>query len=229
MGTACQPSTQKGRSALSTLEGIDPTKHHQVGFHYNSLHHRRPNSGFSFRPELLDALADVHGNQIHCHPNVRSWGGWALAATMALHSREMLAGASEGAAQQQTLEQSRDPGRRVRARSPIAVLEQLRDRIHGFSQDMHALNKSCCVEMATSSAPSAATQIQDHGEEAARRNTRRKRSSGGEIEANEEFWHRRTQIGLRCWIGVYQTARGFLECNVRVQIVPALGNQSREV
>ena len=57
---------------------------------------------------------------------------------------------------QQTLEQSRDPGRKARARSPTAVLEQLLDRIRGISQDMHALNRSCCVEMATSSAPSAA-------------------------------------------------------------------------
>ena len=44
---------------------------------------------------------------------------------------------------QQTLEQCRDRGRRARARSPTAVLEQLRDRIRSISQDMHALNRSC--------------------------------------------------------------------------------------
>ena len=41
---------------------------------------------------------------------------------------------------QQTLEPSRDPSRRSTARSPTAVLEQLRDRIRSISQDMHALN-----------------------------------------------------------------------------------------
>ena len=43
----------------------------------------------------------------------------------------------------QTLEQSRDPGRRPRARSPTAMLEQLKDRIRNISQDMHALERSC--------------------------------------------------------------------------------------
>ena len=45
--------------------------------------------------------------------------------------------------------------RRSTARSPAAVLEQLRDRVRSISQDMHALSRSCCVEMATSSAPQA--------------------------------------------------------------------------
>ena len=56
---------------------------------------------------------------------------------------------------QQTLGQSRDPSRRLTARSPTAVLEQLRNHILHISHDMHAFNRSCCVEMATSSAPSA--------------------------------------------------------------------------
>ena len=36
-----------------------------------------------------------------------------------------------------------------------ASLEQLRVRICSISQDMHALNRSCCVEMASSTAPRA--------------------------------------------------------------------------
>ena len=51
---------------------------------------------------------------------------------------------------QQTLEQTRDPSRKFR--SPTVVLEQLRDRIRSVSLDMHAFNRSCCVETATSSA-----------------------------------------------------------------------------
>ena len=57
---------------------------------------------------------------------------------------------------QRTLGQSRDPVRRTRACSPTVVLEQLLDRIRSISQDTHALNRSCGVEMATSSTPSAA-------------------------------------------------------------------------
>ena len=54
---------------------------------------------------------------------------------------------------QQTLEQSWDLGRTARARSPTAVLEamlKLKDRIRSISQDMHALNSSCCVELGSS-------------------------------------------------------------------------------
>ena len=52
---------------------------------------------------------------------------------------------------QQTLEQTRDPSRKLPARPPTVVLEQLRDRIRSNSLDMHALNRSCCVDMETSS------------------------------------------------------------------------------
>ena len=38
---------------------------------------------------------------------------------------------------QQNLEQCRDPGRKPRARSPAAMLEQMKDRIRSSSQDMH--------------------------------------------------------------------------------------------
>ena len=53
---------------------------------------------------------------------------------------------------QRTLEQTRDPSRKLPALSPTVVLEQQRDRIRFICLDMHSLNKSCCVEKATSSA-----------------------------------------------------------------------------
>ena len=53
-----------------------------------------------------------------------------------------------------SLEQTRDPGRKLLARSPAAALDQSRDRIRSISLDMNALQKkSCSVEMANSSAP----------------------------------------------------------------------------
>ena len=46
----------------------------------------------------------------------------------------------------------RDPranARTAKSRTPIAVLEQQRDRIMSISLDVNALNKSCSVEVAT--------------------------------------------------------------------------------
>ena len=40
-----------------------------------------------------------------------------------------------------------------------SVLEQLRDRSRSISQDMRALNRICCVEMATSTAPKASRRV----------------------------------------------------------------------
>ena len=53
--------------------------------------------------------------------------------------------ASAGTALRHTLEQCRDPGRKPRARSPTAVLEQMKERIRNVSQDM--LNRSCREEL----------------------------------------------------------------------------------
>ena len=47
---------------------------------------------------------------------------------------------------QQTLEQCRDPGRKPRACSPTAMLEQLKERIRNISQDMHVPHGSCGEE-----------------------------------------------------------------------------------
>ena len=50
---------------------------------------------------------------------------------------------------QQIIVQTRDPRRKLPARTPIAVLEQLRDRIKCISFNMNALDTSCSVEAAT--------------------------------------------------------------------------------
>ena len=55
-------------------------------------------------------------------------------------------------------EQTCDPSRKLPSRSPTVVLEQLRDRIRSISADMHALNKSCSVELANQQRASVATQ-----------------------------------------------------------------------
>ena len=47
---------------------------------------------------------------------------------------------------QQIFQRTREPSRKLPARSPTAVLEQLRDRIRSISLDMDALDKSCSVE-----------------------------------------------------------------------------------
>ena len=47
--------------------------------------------------------------------------------------------------------QNSTPPQEARAHSPTVVLELL-DRVRNISQDMHALRRSCCVEMATSRA-----------------------------------------------------------------------------
>ena len=47
---------------------------------------------------------------------------------------------------QHTLEQCRDPGRKPRACSPTAMLEQMKEHIRNISQDMHILNRSCGEE-----------------------------------------------------------------------------------
>ena len=99
---------------------------------------------------------------------------------------------------QQILTQTRNPSRKLPARTPTAVLEQRRDRIRSISLDMNAFSKSCSVEMATSSAPQsrlrAPVQRHHHGGPASaerrkqrtikkrtRRNQRRRRRcEGGE-------------------------------------------------
>ena len=52
---------------------------------------------------------------------------------------------------QHTLEKCRDPGRKPRACSPTAMLEQTKERIRNISQDMHILSKSCGKELVRSS------------------------------------------------------------------------------
>ena len=47
---------------------------------------------------------------------------------------------------QQIFQRTREPSRKLPARSPTAVLEQLRDRIRSISLDMNAHDKSCSVE-----------------------------------------------------------------------------------
>ena len=103
-------------------------------------------------------LAGDRGNQIHSHLNVgcvadeRSLQQWRSIQRKYWLELQRLQHSI-----QQTLEQSRDPGWKAGARSPTAVLERLLDLIRSsISQDMHALNRSCCVEMASSSALSAA-------------------------------------------------------------------------
>ena len=44
---------------------------------------------------------------------------------------------------QRTLDQIHDPSRQLPARTPTAILEQLRDRIQAVALDMSALNQSC--------------------------------------------------------------------------------------
>ena len=87
---------------------------------------------------------------------------------------------------QHTLEQTPDPCRKCTARSATAVLEQQRERIGSISQDMLALQRSCCVEMATSGAPlaprrsavrlRAAERRKTRPQKRRRRNQRRRRS-----------------------------------------------------
>ena len=52
----------------------------------------------------------------------------------------------------QTLEHCRDPERKPRARSPTAMLEQMKDRTRSISQDMHLLSQSCGEEIPDTSA-----------------------------------------------------------------------------
>ena len=81
---------------------------------------------------------------------------------------------------QQTREQSGDPSLRLTA--PTAVMEQLRDRIRHISQGMHVSNRSCCVEMATSSVP-----------QASRREAVRLRASQTRLPRSTQKRRRRTQ------------------------------------
>ena len=94
-------------SALSTPERLgDSTKFHQVGVHLNPTY-RRP---------------DVHSVLIHSHPDVGPCGGRPLAAAAALLSGEVTLELQRMQHSiQKTLEQSRDPGRRRRVRTPTAV------------------------------------------------------------------------------------------------------------
>ena len=94
-------------------------------------------------------------DQIHSHPDVGSWGGRALAAAVALHSREVLAGAPVMCS---TVSVSEADSNRSGSESE-AVMGLLRDRIRSISQDMHALNRSCCDEMAASSSPHASRRV----------------------------------------------------------------------
>ena len=48
---------------------------------------------------------------------------------------------------QHTLVQCRDPGRKPRACSPIAMVEQMKERIRNIFQDMHILSRSCQEEL----------------------------------------------------------------------------------
>ena len=52
---------------------------------------------------------------------------------------------------QSTLDECRGPGRKPRAQSPTAMLEQTKERIHNIFQDMHILNGSCGEELVRSS------------------------------------------------------------------------------
>ena len=61
-------------------------------------------------------------------------------------------------------------------------MEQLRDRIRHISQDMHVINRSCCVEMATSSVP-----------QASRRAAVRLRASQTRLPRSTQKRRRRTQ------------------------------------
>ena len=52
---------------------------------------------------------------------------------------------------QSILDKCRDLGRKPRAQSPTAMLEQTKERIHNISQDRHILNRSCGEELVRSS------------------------------------------------------------------------------
>ena len=143
---------ERRRSALSASERIgDSTKHDQAGD--GDPIYRRSDSESRDGREILAALADVRRDKIYSHPNTELCDGWSLVAAVALHSRQY--GLKLRRLQhsvQHTFEQTRDPSRKSTAWYPTAALEQSRERIRSISQDVHALNKRCCVEMATSSA-----------------------------------------------------------------------------
>ena len=132
------------------------TKHHQVGVHRNPIH-RRPDSESSLRRELslLHWLTSTATKSRVTETSNPAADGRSLQQWRSIQGKYWLELQRVQHSIQQTLEHSRDPSRRPTACSPIAVLEQLRDRIRSVSQDMHALNRSVCVEMATSSAPQA--------------------------------------------------------------------------
>ena len=52
---------------------------------------------------------------------------------------------------QHTVEQCRNPGRKPRACSPTAMLEQMKERFRNISQDVHILNRSFGEELVRSS------------------------------------------------------------------------------
>ena len=157
VGTACQPSTQKTKKRRSVPPRLgDSTKHHKLA-HIAT----RSTAAQTVNPVSDGASrADVYSDQIHSLPDAEPFGGRALAAAVALQRKYWLLLQRVQHSIQQTLEQSLDPSRRPTARSPTtAVLEQLRYRSRSISQDMRALNRICCVEMATSTAPQGSRRV----------------------------------------------------------------------
>ena len=96
----------------------------------------------------------IDTNQIHSHSDTEFCDRRALAATVGVPFKENTGSSFRGSStvSSRTLEQTRDPTRKLPARTPTVVREQQRDRIRSISLDMNALNRSCSVEMATSSA-----------------------------------------------------------------------------